>query len=431
MADLPPEELNILESLVSIRNRLSALKKDRNSYIKAADVLALYDETLQQVSILYEVRSHDMWEQQKENRVDSLLDDVFQLLSLFFMAIGKNKESPATYVQLTTIKRCLDQLNELGVYLDESLTPFQERLDEIRGIIDTDVAKMETPGPQILLLRRKLDQCSMYLSRVRGEEAMAIRERERPSKVLHHLSSTLSTIAPELQPTQKRLVEIRRELATLGARRTFHTSDVRTLQEELRAIDNMREDGKFLAPDGTIPAGQALVIGLLEQCFDDAHDLIASKDEISPSLLPIYARLQEIKASLERLSLTHRWTLRETDLFAYQMQLQEIDAMRKDGKFYDEEGEAPEGQAMLNFLLHRSYRLVYKLLSESEPVAEALMPIHNQLTTVRRCLVEVKKYGGPFTARELYPYQMKLTSIDNMRVEGKFIDEEGNIPEGE
>lgn len=206
---------------------------------------------------------------------------------------------------------------------------------------------------------------------------------------------------------------------------------MRTLQEELRTIDNSRVDGKFLAPDGSIPAGQALVTGLLEQCFEDAHDLIASKDEISPALLPIYNRLQEIRASLERLSLTHRWTLRETDLFAYQMQLQEVDAMRRDGKFYLEGGEVPEGQAVLNFLLHKSYRLVYKLLSESEPVAEALMPIHNQLTTVRRCLIEVKKYGGPFTLRELYPYQMKLASIDNMRVDGKFLDEDGNIPEGE
>jgi hypothetical protein len=72
----------------------------------------------------------------------------------------------------------------------------------------------------------------------------------------------------------------------------------------------------------------------------------------------------------------------------------------------------------------------------------ALMPVHNQLSTVRRCLVEVKKAGGPYSgtpllkfmliiARELYPYGMKLNSIDGMRVGGKFMTEDGSIPEGQ
>jgi hypothetical protein len=33
-------------------------------------------------------------------------------------------------------------------------------------------------------------------------------------------------------------------------------------------------------------------------------------------------------------------------------------------------------------------------------------------------------------ARDLYPYQLKLASIDNMRKNGIFYDDEGNIPEG-
>lgn len=34
-------------------------------------------------------------------------------------------------------------------------------------------------------------------------------------------------------------------------------------------------------------------------------------------------------------------------------------------------------------------------------------------------------------ARELYPYGMKLNSIDGMRVAGKFMTEDGAIPEGQ
>lgn len=82
----------------------------------------------------------------------------------------------------------------------------------------------------------------------------------------------------------------------------------------------------------------------------------------------------------------------------------------------------------------------------SEPVSEALLPIYNQLTTLRKCLLDVKKLGGVSSPRELYPYSMKvrnmtpgtvskltslqLNSIDNMRKDGKFMV--GNeIPDGQ
>jgi len=255
--------------------------------------------------------------------------------------------------------------------------------------------------------------------------------------VLNQLLESGSNLSDDLVPIHHRLVQIERELGAIGARTnpdktpSFQSSDIRPYQDELRSIDSKRVDGKFLAPDGSIPSGQAQVIGLLEECYEDAHEIIASQDNVAGTLKPIYDRLVELKASLERLTLTHRWTSRETDLWTYQLQLSEIDNMRKDGKFYDDEGNVPEGQTVLLYLLHKCYRLVYKILSSSEPIAEPLMPIQNQLQTVRRFLNEIKKFGGPFTSRELYPYQMKLASIDNMRVDGKFLDDDGTIPEGQ
>lgn len=59
------------------------------------------------------------------------------------------------------------------------------------------------------------------------------------------------------------------------------------------------------------------------------------------------------------------------------------------------------------YLLRKSYALIYQLLLTSEPVSEALLPIYNQLTTLRKCLLEVKKLGGVSSPRELYPYSMK------------------------
>lgn len=44
----------------------------------------------------------------------------------------------------------------------------------------------------------------------------------------------------------------------------------------------------------------------------------------------------------------------------------------------------------------------------SEPVSEALLPVYNQLSTLKRCLLEVKNSGGGSSVRELYPYSMKV-----------------------
>jgi len=77
-------------------------------------------------------------------------------------------------------------------------------------------------------------------------------------------------------------------------------------------------------------------------------------------LKPIYDRLKHIRAELESLVLTHRWTLRETDLWNYSLSLQEIDRMRVDGKFVDSDGNRPAGQYVsyqLILMMHLSFLL--------------------------------------------------------------------------
>lgn len=38
------------------------------------------------------------------NRVDTIIADVFGLLSLFFLTIGKSRETPATYSQIASMR---------------------------------------------------------------------------------------------------------------------------------------------------------------------------------------------------------------------------------------------------------------------------------------------------------------------------------------
>lgn len=61
-----------------------------------------------------------------------------------------------------------------------------------------------------------------------------------------------------------------------------------------------------------------------------------------------------------------------------------------------------------------------------------LQPVANKLSTIMRCLNEVLKFGSVgFTDRDLYPYQLALAQIENMRVDGKFVGRDGSLPEGQ
>ncbi|KAL7919772.1 hypothetical protein ACQKWADRAFT_300391 [Trichoderma austrokoningii] len=71
-----------------------------------------------------------------------------------------------------------------------------------------------------------------------------------------------------------------------------------------------------------------------------------------------------------------------------------------------------------------------ELTESPHPVSEVLLPIYGQLKTIKRCLLEVRDSGGISSVEELYPYSMKLNSIDSLRREGKFVVG-GEILEGQ
>jgi len=143
----------------------------------------------------------------------------------------------------------------------------------------------------------------------------------------------------------------------------------------------------------------------------------------------MYEILVGMRNDLDKLSLTQAWSLRETDLYDFQRQLDKIDESRVDGNWLDDQGKPAElyvqrvcthlrffvlqGAAAYHtqtflYLIRRSYGFIYSLMISSEPVSEALLPIYNQLQTLKRCLVEVQNSGGVNSVRELYPYSMKV-----------------------
>ena len=53
---LDPKEQPILDNILNIRDKLSLLKRDKSTYIKSYDVLALYEEVIEQVHLLNIIR---------------------------------------------------------------------------------------------------------------------------------------------------------------------------------------------------------------------------------------------------------------------------------------------------------------------------------------------------------------------------------------
>ena len=58
-AFIEPKEQSILDSLLHLRDKLSLLKQDKSTYIKSHDVLGLYEEVVEQVQLLNNVRKED------------------------------------------------------------------------------------------------------------------------------------------------------------------------------------------------------------------------------------------------------------------------------------------------------------------------------------------------------------------------------------
>ena len=193
-APLDPQEAPILDRVLSLRDKLSLLKQDKSTYIKSHDVLELYDEVIEQVHMLNTIRE-EHGKSLEQNRVDNVLDDCFQLISLFFLTIGRNNEAPAVYSMTSTIRRLLDHLKEAAFFSAKDLESASHTLDKMR---DTVKRGKETYSPHLLtLLENRIDTCR---------------------NIVAELQASLVDLSPALTPVHERLVSILRSISAANTR---------------------------------------------------------------------------------------------------------------------------------------------------------------------------------------------------------------------
>lgn len=401
-------EQEVLERLTAIRDQLLLLKQDRTKYIRSQDVMTLYEQVIEEVRKVNEIRTVNN-NGFTENRLDKVMDSCFQLLSLFFMTIGRTGEAPAAYALTSTIKRLLDHLTEANLFSGKDLESMSKTLDQLSSQVnDSD----DRHSPYLVkLLSRRVELCQSSLARLQ--------------KKLDSFDDTLVAV-------HEKLISIIRSMALANTKSKFNQHEVEKLKAQLQEIGAQRVDGKFQTEDGQAAKGSDEISELIDRVLDWSDIVLERKGVIPDQWRSIYDVLIGIRNDLDKFSITPAWSLRETDLYDYQRQLDKIDEARVDGNWLDDEGQPAElyVQRTLLYLIRRSYGYIYHLMVLSEPVSEALLPVYNQLSTLKRCLLEVKNSGGVNSARELYPYSMKLNSIDNMRNDGKF-EINGDIPEGQ
>jgi hypothetical protein len=130
--------------------------------------------------------------------VDKVLESCFQLISLFFMTIGRTNEVPAAYALTSTIKRLLDHLTEANLFSPKDLDSIATTLGKLDSILSQD----ENNGPHdpylVELLAKREALCKSMLNRLRAK--------------LEELDDTL-------QATYEKLISIMRSMS-LAATKT-------------------------------------------------------------------------------------------------------------------------------------------------------------------------------------------------------------------
>jgi hypothetical protein len=254
-----------------------------------------------------------------QNRVDTVLDDCFQLISLFFLTIGRNNEAPALYSMTSSITRLCEHLKEAAFYSTKDLSGLQHTLDSMERSLDSG---KETYSPYLLdRIRYRLKICQ---------------------GLLQGLRDFLKTLSPEMVPTWEKLVSLLRSIAALNTRSKFSLKDLNELREKLKEIEAHMQDGKLLDEAGNASGGQDLVVPLLKRCLMFADIVEQKQGKIDERFKETYEKLIEIRNHLERLTMTQAWSLRETDLYMWQRKLDRIDDSRRDGNFFDAEGHAAD-----------------------------------------------------------------------------------------
>ncbi|KAJ3219109.1 hypothetical protein HK099_004822 [Clydaea vesicula] len=338
--------------IVNLKNEWKNLKKLIKKFLKVTTNQS-NKSSQENLSSHIKVENLETYEKEREIEIEKFELNLQDSIHLFLFNLCKLKKFPmelhAQYSNIQKTSKILKSYETDGFFTEASLDALQKDLFLIKDI--------EVEHHEDHFLNELISIC-------RDSKVLA-------DNLILRLKASLRLISPSLKEIYNRLVEIKQSLGQLKKNNNtthsspFLLSEIQIFQDELLEIDSVRIDGSFVDNNNVIVAGQGAVIDLLEKCYDDVHELLAIRgddgenDQDNP-LRVYYETLEDLKFRLEKLVLTDKWWSQpggesslEKKLVPIQIKLGEIDSKRIDGKFLDEKGGVPSGQAILHFLIHK------------------------------------------------------------------------------
>ncbi|KAJ1344411.1 hypothetical protein BSLG_001068 [Batrachochytrium salamandrivorans] len=259
------------------------------------------------------------------------------------------------------------------------------------------------------------------------------------------------------------------------------STELREFQERLHVLENNMVDGKIVPSGwsqhegGHIPSGQAMCVSLMERCYKLAHKISESESIVDPSLEKISGMLEGIVSSMRSLldSVQDGYSIEPIELHVYQQQVQAIDSLQKDGKFLDAKETSPRDKQhdMIHSLTDRindvrtglsgytdvatagvysiskpALSLMYNVIGEGVALVKDTVTHPQQVTSsaysklrsvVSSSLSFVTRIAGNFfRVQKAYGTQLDelltdLRKVDKTRVNGKFVNDQGETPSGQ
>ena len=375
---ISPQEQELYAELVQIYNQLK---------YNHGNIDYLLSQFYQLYNRFLELPKDDLSNSRQLLQVNSLdkLFDTCQSVILDTLSVQDkiNKDLLPLYNQLLALEQKLEFFVCSGSFLLDEIEIIQTRLHKIEdqyvknGIFQILPENTGDVGKGQALLMGKLNRCYQLAHR-----ALIITEN----------------IDDRLMPIYEELVEIHKTLK----QDDITGSLLIKLKNRINTIDSKRSNGIFMLAEVIYP-GQAILVGLLEECYELTYEKesISVQDpdlsnKIAPEILGLYKELAMLLGVLKEMYKNERWLIRPSDLIPFQSQLVNIETRAINNIYYgsgDKAASIPQGQATIHHLIHKCHNIVYKLITDLDPIMDPeLQNVHSQLLAVRKCLLEMKKF---------------------------------------
>ncbi|KAH6566015.1 hypothetical protein BASA50_005268 [Batrachochytrium salamandrivorans] len=454
----PGDSLITLTTLVA---DLTAAKKHSAPRLKDVQELA---ERTWRANVAYERRLAQL--QRERKQLERLTETVWRRFDELIMPLWRFEDFMVPiYEELCMIYTGLDKLHitpssAQGPSRSTELREFQERLHVLENnMVDGKIVPSGWSQHEG--------------GHIPSGQAMCVSLMERCYKLAHKISESESIVDPSLEKISGMLEGIvssmRSLLDSVQDGYSIEPIELHVYQQQVQAIDSLQKDGKFLDAKGNIPEGQATVHDQLEEAFDLIHECIVELesqqrvDDFSSDMIhSLTDRINDVRTGLSGytdVATAGVYSISKPALSLMYNVIGEGVALVKDTVTHPQQVTS-SAYSKLRSVVSSSLSFVTRIGEQLEPIDESLGSYHAKLFLIRQTLKTMRNQRNRayLTAqasssassdaekllqqetfsefKKAYGTQLDelltdLRKVDKTRVNGKFVNDQGETPSGQ